>query len=293
LIGGNTTRFYPSNQPKPAPGDEIEANLRDVSANYFSVMGGRLISGRYFNEQDTVNSQRVVIVNQSLAKRVFPNQDAAGQNIAFTSGSNPPLLIAGVVADEKITGLDSQNTSVVYYPYQQDTSVSMASSVVVRTTGDPMSLSNVVRRELQVFEPGISLFFVRTMEQIAATSPATFARRYPAMLIGLFAVVALLLAAVGIYGVISYTVSQQTHENILRLVMKKGIGLTLIGVVIGLAASFLLTRFMADLLFGVSATDPFTFAGISLLLIAVAMLACYVPAMRAMKVDPMVALRYE
>lgn len=305
LIGGNTTRFYPTNQPKPAPGDDIEANLRDVSANYFNVMGVRLISGRTFTEQDRANSQNVVIINQSLAKRVFPNQDAAGQNIMFTGDGGTPLQIAGVVADEKINGLDAQNTAVVYYPYQQDSSVGMASSVVVRTKNDPMSMSNVVRRELQAFEPGISIFFVRSMEQIAATSPATFARRYPAMLIGLFAVVALLLAAVGIYGVISYTVSQQTHEigirialgarpgNILGLVMKKGMGLTLLGVAIGLVASFALTRLMSDLLFGVSATDPVTFAGISLLLSFVALVACYVPALRAMKVDPMVALRYE
>lgn len=305
LIGGNTTRFYPTNQPKPAPGDDIEANLRDVSANYFRVMGVRLISGRYFTEQDTANSQAVVIINQSLAKRVFPNQDAVGQSIVFTGEDPSPLQIAGVVADEKITGLDARNTAVVYTPYQQDSSVSLASSVVVRTTGDPMNLSNVVRRELQTFEPGIYIFFVRTMEQIAATSPATFVRRYPAMLIGLFAGVALLLAAVGIYGVISYSVSQQTHEigvrialgaspgNVLGLVMKKGVGLTLIGVAIGLVASFVLTRLMADMLFGVSATDPFTFAGISLLLTLVALLACYVPAKRAMNVDPMVALRYE
>lgn len=304
LIGGNTTRFYPANQPKPAPGDDTEANLRDISANYFNVMGVRLISGRYFTEQDAASSQNVVIINQSLAKRAFPNQDAAGQSIIIT-GDSGAYLVAGVVADEKITGLDAQNTSVVYFPYQQDSSVGTASSIVVRTTGDPMSMSNTVRRKLQAFEPGISVFFVRTMDQIAATSPATFARRYPAMLIGLFAVVALLLAAIGIYGVISYAVSQQTHEigvrialgarpaNILGLVMKKGVGLTLIGVALGLIASFVLTRLMADLLFGVSATDPLTFAGIAVLLTVVASVACYVPAQRAMKVDPMVALRYE
>lgn len=304
LIGGNTTRFYPANQPKPAPGDDTEANLRDISANYFNVMGVRLISGRYFTEQDAANSQNVVIINQSLAKRAFPNQDAAGQSIIIT-GDSGTYLVAGVVADEKITGLDAQNTSVVYFPYQQDSSVGTASSIVVRTTGDPMSMSNTVRRKLQSFEPGISIFFVRTMEQIAATSPATFARRYPAMLIGLFAVVALLLAAIGIYGVISYAISQQTHEigirialgarpaNILSLVMKKGVGLALIGVALGLIASFALTRLMADMLFGVSATDPLTFAGIAVLLTTVALVACYVPAKRAMKVDPMVALRYE
>ncbi len=265
----------------------------------------RLVSGRYFTEQDTASSQNVVIINQSLAKRVFPNQEAVGQSITVTGATSTPLLIAGVVADEKITGLDSQSTSVVYYPYQQDSSVGMANSVVVRTTGDPMSLSNVIRAECQKVEPGMSIFFVRTMDQIAATSPATFTRRYPAMLIGLFAVVAMLLAAVGIYGVLSYTISQQTHEigirialgarpaDILSLVMKKGMGLTLLGVAIGLIASFVLTRWMNDLLFGVSATDPLTFAGIASLLIVVALAACYVPALRALKVDPMVALRYE
>lgn len=305
LIGGNTTRFYPTNQPKPAPGDDIEANLRDISANYFRVMGVRLIAGRHFTEQDTVNSQGVVIINQSLANRVFPNQEAVGQNIVFTGEESSPVQVAGVVADEKINGLDARNTAVVYTPTLQDSSVGLTSNVVVRTTGEPMNLSNVVRRELQTVAPGIFIYFVRTMEQIAATSPATFARRYPAMLIGLFAVVALLLAAIGIYGVISYSVSQQTHEigvrialgarpaNILGLVMKKGMMLTLLGVAIGLAASFAFTRLMADMLFGVSATDPITFAGIALLLTLVALVACYVPASRAMKVDPMIALRYE
>lgn len=302
LIGGNTTRFYPANQPKPAPGKDIEANEREISANYFEVMGVRLMSGRSFSEMDTANSQGVVIINQSLAKQVFPGQDAVGQSIIEGSGTS---LVVGVVNDEKITGLDAQTTSVVYYPYQQDSKPGLATNFVIRTSADPMSLSNAIRGECLAMEPGASIFFVRTMEQIAATSPATFMRRYPALLIGVFAAVALVLAAIGIYGVISYSVSQQTHEigvrvalgaqsrNILGLVLKQGMGLAGAGVVVGLAASFALTRLMESLLFGVSATDPLTFAGIALLLVLIALLACYVPARRATKVDAMIALRYQ
>lgn len=305
LMGGNTTRFYPADQPKPTPGNDIEANLRDVSANYFNVMEVPLIAGRTFSELDTIKSQPVVIINQSLARQVFPNKDAVGQSLIFTGDNGGPSLIVGVVKDEKITGLDARNTSVVYYPYLQDTGPSTASSVIIRTGRDPMSMSDTLRRECLTVEPGASIFFVRTMEFIAASSPATFTRRYPALLIGVFAVVALLLAAIGIYGVISYVVSQQTHEmgvrlalgarkfDILGLVLKKGMHLAMIGVAVGLAISFALTRLMESLLFGVSATDPLTFAGIAAILIVVALLACYVPARRAAKVDPMIALRYE
>ncbi len=305
LLGGNTTSFYPASQPKPAPGSETEANLRDISANYFNVMEVPLIAGRYFNDPDTVRSQPVIIINQSLAKQFFPNGDAVGQGMIFTGNNATPSLIVGVVKDEKITGLDSRTTSVVYYPYLQDNGPSLAPSVIIRTNGDPLSMSNAIRSECLAVEPGASIFFVRTMEQIAASSPATFMRRYPALLIGVFAVVALLLAGIGIYGVISYAVSQQTHEigvrvalgarrlDILGLVLKKGMGLALAGVAIGVVAAVGLTRLMDSLLFGVSATDPLTFLMIAALLTLIALLACYVPARRATKVDPMIALRYE
>nr|MDQ3014106.1 ABC transporter permease [Acidobacteriota bacterium] len=194
LLGGNTTRFYAASQPKPAPGSETEANLRDISANYFNVMEVPLVAGRYFNDLDTARSQDAIIINQSLAKQVFPNGDAVGQSVLFSNAAGPAALIVGVVGDEKITGLDSRSTSVLYYPYQQDNAPSLAPSVIVRTSGDPMSMSDVIRRECLAIEPGASVFFIRTMEQVAATSPATFMRRYPALLIGVFAIVALVLA---------------------------------------------------------------------------------------------------
>ncbi len=304
LIGGNTTRFYPASQPKPAPGGETEANWRQVSTNYFDVMEVKLIAGRSFNETDTPKSQPVVIINQSLARQVLPGEEAVGQSLIFGAGTTPALIV-GVVGDEKINGLDSRTTAVVYEPYLQDSSPGLNMSVIARTTADPMSLSNAIRGECLAMEPGASIYLIRTMEQIAATSPATFMRRYPALLIGVFAALALLLAAIGIYGVISYSVSQQTHEigvrlalgarsgNILGLVLKKGMSLALAGVGAGLAVAFALTRLMESLLFGVSATDPLTFIGIALLLALVALAACYVPARRATKVDPMIALRYQ
>jgi putative ABC transport system permease protein len=305
LIGGNTTRFYPAGKPKPAPGQEIEANLRDVSTGYFRVVGVPLTVGRYFTERDDAKAPGVIIVNQTLAHLVFPQQNAVGQRLIFPGYETQPFEIVGVVGDERVNGLDARITPVVYYPYLQDSPLGPASTLVVRTKGDPVSFSNAIRSECRALEPGITIFEVRTMEQIIANTPATFMRRYPALLIGLFAVLALLLASVGIYGVISYTVSQQTHEigvrialgaqrrDVLRLVLSHGMLLALIGVGGGLVAALALTRLLQGLLFGVTATDPATFAGVAVLLLTVALLACYLPARRATKVDPLVALRYE
>jgi putative ABC transport system permease protein len=305
LIGGNTTRFYVAGQPRPAPGSETEANLREVSANYFSVMEVPLIAGRHFNERDNVNAPGVIIVNQTLARAAFPGQDAVGRQIIFASFDPTPIQIVGVVGDEKVNGLAARTTPVVYYPFLQDSTPGLMKNVVVRTNADPANLAATIRNECRLLEPGMTVAQMIAMDRIIADSPATFMRRYPAMLIGVFAAVALLLAAVGIYGLISFAVSQQTHEigirlalgarkfDVLKLVMWRGMLLTLIGIGIGLAAAWALTRLMAGLLFGVNATDPATFAGVAVLLAVIAILACYIPARRATKVDPMVALRYE
>jgi putative ABC transport system permease protein len=305
LIGGNTTRFYDAAQPRPAPGGETEANLREVSDNYFRVLGVPLIAGRHFTERDKADAPGVVIVNQTLAKRVFPSRDAVGQRLIFTGDDSTPNQIVGVVGDEKVNGLAEQTTPVVYYPFLQDTSPGLTKNLVVRTEGDPTAVVSAIRNECRTLEPGLTVAQVMTMEQIIANSPSTFMRRYPALLIGVFAAVALLLAAIGIYGVMSYSVSQQTREigvrlalgarklDVLRLVIGRGMLPALAGVGVGVAAAFGLTRLMTGLLFGVEASDPATFGLIALLLVVVALLACYIPARRAAKVDPMIALRCE
>jgi putative ABC transport system permease protein len=302
LRGGNTTRFYNASQPKPPPGQEIEANLRDISASYFSVMGVPLISGRYFTSYDNLNAPGVIIVNQTLARSVFTHQNAAGQRLIFTDDPEP-YEIVGVVGDEKINGLDAETTNVVYVPYLQDSTLGLNNMLVVRTKDDPGALANSLRREILALEPGMTISDVNPMKRLIANNPATFMRRYPALLIGMFAGLALILAAVGIYGVISYSVAQQTREigvrmalgaqqrDVLRLILSRGVILSLTGIGIGLAGAFALTRAIRSLLFGVSATDGATFATVAALLFAVALLACLIPARRATKVDPLVALR--
>jgi putative ABC transport system permease protein len=268
-------------------------------------MGVPLVAGREFSERDTKDSPPAVVVNQTLATRVFPGEEAVGQRLMFTGGGGPPVEIVGVVGDERVNGLDAPVTPVVYYPYLQDTPPPPGTGVLVRTQGDASALAGAVRREVLSLEPATLVFGVRTMEEIIADSPATFMRRYPTILIGVFAAVAFLLASVGIYGVVSYTVSQQTHEigvrmalgaqtrDVLRLVVGRGMAMALVGVGVGLVGAFALTRLMSSLLFGVSPTDPLTFAAVAALLVAVALAACLVPARRATRVDPMTALRYE
>ncbi|HEX6624897.1 MAG TPA: ABC transporter permease [Pyrinomonadaceae bacterium] len=303
LTGGNTSRFIAEGRPAPPPGSELNANIRDITPNYFEVMDVPLLRGRPFSEQDKADSPAVVIVNQTFADRLFPGEDAVGKRLLLPSVQRPPIEIVGVVADEKVTALDAATTPVVYGPFQQDPDRTL--SVVVRTSADPGGVFGAVRGEIRSLDPNLPVYDIRTMQQVIDRSPSIFLRRYPAFLISTFAAVALVLAVIGIYGVISYTVTQRTHEiglrmalgaqsgDVLRMVLWQGLKLILLGLAAGLAAAFALTRLMSNLLFGVSATDPLTFTGISLLLTAVAALACYLPARRATKVDPMVALRYE
>jgi putative ABC transport system permease protein len=265
-------------------------------------MGIPLINGRHFSERDNAGAPGVVIVNQTLARRTFPNGNAVGRRIIFTGDNRTPIEIVGVVGDEKVNGLDARTTPVVYYPFLQ--SPSRFTNLIVRAP-NAAGLAAAIRQEGLALEPELTFFGGLTIERLMENLPATFARRYPAFLIGIFAVIALALAAVGIYGVISYSVGQRTREiglrmalgahrrDVLKLVLKQGMTLAVTGVAIGLAAAFGLTRLMTGLLFGVDATDPGTFAGIAALLLLVALLSCYIPARRAMKIDPMVALRCE
>jgi len=303
LVGGNTTRFIVEGETPPPPGEEIESNTRTVSNDYFSTMRVPLIQGRFFDDRDRADSTPVLIVNKTLADRAFDDGNAVGRRIIFPGFNFPPVEIVGVVADEKVNGMDVATKPVLYGPFTQDSG--LFTGVVVRSSIPPETLMGAIRNEVQLLDPEVTLFGTTSIEQMIDNSPATFLRRYPAFLIGIFAVVALTLASIGIYGVISYSVSQQRQEigirlalgaekrHIVGMVMKQGMYLVAGGVTAGLVASFALTRLLASLLFAVSPNDPVILSSIAILITIVALLACFIPARRATKVDPIVALRYE
>ena len=303
LIGGNTTRFTVEGDPVPPPGQEIEANFRITGAGYFQTLGIPLIAGRFFDERDKADAPGVVAISKTVADRVFAGRDPIGRTLNFGVVNVPPILIVGVVGDVKITGLDDAIKPVLYYPYLQ--SPSMTTNLVVRTSADPATLVDAIRNECRALEPDVALFSVRTIEEMISDAPAAFLRRFPAFLIGIFAAVALVLATVGIYGVVSYSVSQQTHDigvrmalgaraaDILKMVLKQGLTLALLGLAVGVVAALALTRLLRSLLFEVQTSDPFILGVVAGLLVIVALLACYIPARRATRVDPMIALRYE
>ena len=304
LNAGNTTRFVVDGDPIPAPGKETEANTRVVNDSYFQTIGVPLLAGRFFEQRDgNNNAPLVVIIGKTIADRLFAGRDPVGRQLRYPSIQVPPITIVGVVGDVKITGLDEEIRPVLYYPQSQNPTTAV--NLVVRTNTDPTSVTNAVRGEVRSLEGDAAILNVNTMEGMISQTPASFIRRFPALLIGIFAVVALLLASIGIYGVVSYSVSQQIHyigirmalgagpSDILRMVLKQGLVLALAGVVLGIVAAFGLTRFLATLLYQVTATDVTTFALVSGTLFVVALLACYLPARRATKIDPLEALRYE
>jgi putative ABC transport system permease protein len=303
LNGGNTSRFYIDGDPVPQPGQETEANVRVVSDTYFKTLGVPLLAGRMFDDRDAPNNPGVVIIGKTIADRLFPGRDPVGRKIRYSSAQSAPNEIVGVVGDVKTTAIDEPLRPVLYYPFRQASSV--FANLVVRTDADPTALAASVRKEIRNLEPDTAILNVNTMDQMISQTPASFMRRFPALLISIFAFVALLLASIGIYGVVSYSVSQQTHyigvrmalgaspSDILRMVLKQGLVLAVAGVAIGIAAAFGLMRLLRTLLFEVSTNDVATFALVSGALFVVALLACYIPARRATKVDPLVALRYE
>jgi predicted permease len=303
MEGGPVDLLLVEGQTPPPLGEEPKASARVVSSGYFRTMGVSLLKGRYFTDQDDQSVPKVLIINRALANRLFDYEDPVGRRIIFSGDVAKPYEIVGVVDDERVGPLDEDASSVIYRPYLQEPWTNLR--LVVRTAADPQSIVSAVRGEVQALDRGLALYSIATMRQLIADTPSTFLRRYPALLMGVFAAVALILSAVGIYGVISYSVSQRTHEigirmalgarrgHVFKLVVGEGLLLTLIGIGIGLAAAAALTRFLSGLLYGVSATDPMTFVMISLILTGVAVLACAVPARRAMRVDPGVALRYE
>ncbi|HEU0173283.1 MAG TPA: ABC transporter permease [Blastocatellia bacterium] len=289
-----------------APGDRPHVECQSVLPDYFRTLGIRLIKGRDFNARDDLNARRVAIINEALARRFFPNEDPIGKRIrpgiTTEPGDAPTREIIGVVSDVRYLSLTADVPPEIYMPYPQFT-ISNWMRIALRTDADPRSLISAARVEVQALDKELPVFEVKTLDQYV--SGAVAHPRFNAILLLLFAGVALLLTAVGIYGVISYSVTQRTREigirmalgapsqDMLRLVVKQGMTLTLIGVGAGLGGALALTRLLKTLLFGVSAADPLTFSIIVLSLIIVAFVACWLPARRATKVDPLVALRQE
>jgi putative ABC transport system permease protein len=298
-VGGS---FQIEGRKAPA-GQEPRTSYRWVGLDYFRTMKIPLPAGRDFTAQDSLKSAPVVIVNQSLAQTYFPNEDPIGKLLELPFGEGMKVQIVGVVQNVKHrTELNLDYSPELYIPYAQLPFLGQM-SLVVRTQTEPGSLAKVIQNEVTALDAEIVLNKVKTMEQYLGA--AVSQPRLSALLFGVFAAVALLLAAVGLYSVVAYLVTQRTHEigirlalgaqtgNVLRLILKRGMTLTLFGVAIGLGVSIALTRLMKSLLFGISATDPLTFVAVALLLIGVALLACWIPARRATKVDPMIALRCE
>ena len=271
-----------------------------ITSNYFHTMQIPLVQGRDFTPQDTKSSQRVVIVNEAFVNRYWPNQEAVGKQLN-SDLTHEWFTVVGVAHDCKMTGLNEKSAPFVYLPLYQVYAANMI--IHARVAGDPLAFAKTVESAVHELNADVVLFEVTSLE--TSEQFASFPQRVAGIFVGAFGLLALVLAAVGIYGVTAYTTRQRTHEigirmtlgaskeDILRLVLSHGLRLTLTGVVLGLAASFALTRYLSSLLLGVTSTDALTFSSVTILLCAVALFACFIPTRRAMRVDPIVALRYE
>src|SRR5215510_5420521 len=284
-----------------------DAQSRQVSAGYMETMGVKLRQGRFFDDHDGAQAQPVAIINETMERQFWQGESALGKRFKLGSvdSQNPWVMVVGIVGDIKEMGLEAPAKAEMFFPYQQLPRMlwNMPRDLALRTMGDPMGVAAAARQAVWSVDPAQPVSNVRTMDEILSEEVAQ--RRIGMTLLAAFAALALTLASLGIYGVLSYSVARRTQEigvrmalgagrkDVLRIVLTDGMRLAAAGVVIGLGASFALTRLMEGLLFGVSASDPLTLGGVTLLLIAVALVACFIPARRATKVDPMIALRCE
>ena len=283
----------------PPPGQELQVDLRTASTDYFRAMQISLVAGRFFSDNDRLDTPQVVIIDENFAKRFWPHNDAIGKHLWFDP--KKPITIVGVVAAVKQYGLDTDGKIATYFPLQQGLDRGMF--LVARATSHEAELATAIVSEIHAVDPSVVVYGIRTMQDRLHDSLAR--QRFSSTMLGAFAAFALLLAAVGLYGVLSYLVTQSTRdigilvalgarrENILTLVVRQGMQLTLIGIFAGLLGAVALTRVIASLLFGVTTTDVETFLAVPALLAVVAFAATVIPAWRASKVDPMVALREE
>jgi putative ABC transport system permease protein len=298
---GWQTTFLVEGRPEPGPGEKPLADLAMVSPDYFQAMGGPIMEGRYFTDQDRDGAQMVAIIDETMAHRFWPDETPTGKRLRKGAANSPWLTIVGVVKHVKNYGVAEKSNMELFTPYLQNPVNSL--TLVVRTNADATGLIAGIRSEITKVDKDQPIYNIRTMEQVLATSLAQ--RRTTTVLLTIFGAVALSLSIVGIYGVMAYSVSQRRHEigvrmalgaqrsDIMKLILRQGLILIVFGIAIGVGGSSLLSRLLTSLLFGVSPFDPITFVGVLLGLIMVGMLACYIPALKATKVDPTIALKSE
>jgi predicted permease len=313
MYGDDELPFWPEDLPRPAHESEMHQSLFYLTQpGYLKTMGISLRSGRFFNADDNENSPQVMVIDESFAREYFPNQDPIGKRIHVGIVEMDPQIV-GIVGHVKHWGLgldgDAKHPirAQAYLPLMQIPdrlwTGAPAAEVVARTKGSPAALVPAVRDAVRNLNAENVVYDAKPMEEIVGESLA--GQRFSMILLSVFAVIALLLSSIGIYGVLSYVVAQRTREigirialgaqrsTVLRLMLGEGMRMAVVGVAIGVALALVLTRLMASQLYAISATDPLTFTGVAIILVGVALFACYIPARRAMRVDPMVALRYE
>lgn len=299
----NQTVFVIENRPTESERVPV-AEAASVSSSYFDVLKTPLKRGRVFTDLDNSEGQHVAVINETLARQYWPDADPLGQriklgrNLAFRASD---LTIVGVVGDIRSDGFDTASAPYIYVSEPQ--APPYVSVVYLRTSGDPGTLGEAIRHEVQAVDPGVPVYGIRTMDEVVGKNLA--ARRFALELLGLFAAVAFLIAAIGIYGVMAYTFSRRTGEiglrmalgaqrsDIFKTVLREGAAIVVFGVAAGLIGSAMLTQSLRTLLFDIKPTDPLTFGVITALLSVVALLACFIPAQRAIRIDPLVALRHE
>jgi predicted permease len=301
----NSNNVFIEGKPSERGDNVPVAMTATASPGYFKTMRTPVLQGREFTEQDQAKSEKVAIVNETFVRRFLPelqtSAEAIGKRFSFSGASGPFLSIVGVAKDGKYFNIAEEPRSFVWTAMSQD--YASNGTLIVRTKGNPDALVASVRNEVQALDPNLPLFDVKTLNEHMRL--ALFPAKVAATVLGVFGLVALMLSAIGVYGITSYAVAQRTHEigvrlalgaqlsDVLRLVLRHGLKLTMIGAAIGLVGAYLATRAITSVLYGVSATDPLTFGGVSVLLVSVALVACYIPARRATKVEPLVALRNE